>query len=394
VALALYSDVFWLPSGALAAGTATQVFPVNSNVLATLWMDAAGTIPMLNPTVTSPTGTLTFYATVGQYWVHLDSESFLIDVGMSQEQADLSTGIASGGAVAVNGSNPQAIDVGPLIGYIVDNSSLGPESPMITRLDLPAQTLVLDGPAQTRVITYWMFDVNGNVVQQEAKPTAEQRRTHLPFAGTAYDPLAGSIIDDQVLQVVLPQPVNQMADLMDSLGPFSLTGNLVSPNGANLMINKSAGTVFSRSFNHIVAGVLSDSPHIRSMPARIPATLRRITQAVTSVLPAATTTIDPANYDVGGVLTPVGGGVNTSTIQRVFLFATRNLSTQIVVEYGQVTYGSLANAVAAIGAGAFVQAPVTSDAALIGYIAVTRSATNLSDPTQATFVNAGKFPTP
>jgi hypothetical protein len=54
----------------------------------------------------------------------------------------------------------------------------------------------------------------------------------------------------------------------------------------------------------------------------------------------------------------------------------------------------LTNAVAAIGAGTFTPNPMLSDAALIGYIAATRVAVNLSDPAQATFVVAGKFATP
>jgi hypothetical protein len=97
---------------------------------------------------------------------------------------------------------------------------------------------------------------------------------------------------------------------------------------------------------------------------------------------------------VGGVVTPVGGGVNSATIQRVYLFATSLTANQLVVQYGQVTYGSLANAVAAIASGVFVPNPVTADGTLIGYIAVIRTATNLTDPTQAAFVNAGKFATP
>jgi len=90
----------------------------------------------------------------------------------------------------------------------------------------------------------------------------------------------------------------------------------------------------------------------------------------------------------------VGGGANTSTIQRVYVFATNLPSNQLIVQYGQQTYGSLSAAIAAIGAGTFLPNPTTVNGALIGYIAVTRTATNLTDPTQAAFVNAGKFATP
>lgn len=393
MALALYSDQFWLPSGTLAAGVATQVFPVNSNVLATLWMDAAGTLPMTNPTVTSPTGTLTFYATVGQYWIHLDTESFLVDVGMSQEQADLSTGIASGGDLELNGLNNDAIDIAPLIGYVVDNTQTGPEAPSVVRVDSPALTVVLDAAAQLRAITWWLMTSAGAIVQQQFKPTNTQRRTHLVLGVTVYDTVSGTLLEAQTIQVILGQPANQFADLTDALAPFSVSGNRISANGVNLSFNKTSGILFARSFNRFVGVVPTEDPHNTPSPAQAPAQFRRVTQTP-GPTPPVVTVLDPANYDVAGVITPVGGGVNTATIQRVWLFGTNLTTNQMIVQYGQVTYASLANAVAAIGAGNFVPTPVTADGTLIGYIAVIRSATNLSDPTQATFVNAGKFPTP
>jgi hypothetical protein len=105
-------------------------------------------------------------------------------------------------------------------------------------------------------------------------------------------------------------------------------------------------------------------------------------------------TIDVANYAPGGVITPIPGGAGTSTIHRVYLFAANTATEQLVIQYGSNNYSSLANAVAAIGSGAFIPNPMLADAALIAYVVATRVATNLSDPAQATFVTAGKFATP
>src|SRR5512144_498005 len=131
MALARYSDRFWTPDGVLASAVPARVFPRGSNGLAPLFADAAGTVALTNPLNTDSFGALTFYAAVGEYWVHLDTETFLVDVGMSQEQADLSTGVSSGGDLNLNAGNPKAIDLEPLIGYVVDNTQTGPEAPSV-----------------------------------------------------------------------------------------------------------------------------------------------------------------------------------------------------------------------------------------------------------------------
>ena len=394
MALAQYSDTFWFPSGILAASLSATVFPRGNSAPAQLWADAAGTVPLPNPLNTSPTGVLTFFAAVGEYWIHLDTETFLVDVGMSQEQSDLSTGIASGGQINPNALDPIAIDIEPFIGYISSVNQVGPQSPSIVRVDFPATTVQLDAAAQTRGITWWLVDASQNIVQQATIPTNEQWRSHVILGASFLDLTVGQIAQVQSLPVILPQVGNQLNDLMISLGSFSISGNQISPNGANLSINKAAGVIFARSFNHYASGVLTNNPHVNVSPALTVAPFRRV---IRGLLPPATpvvTTIDPANYDLNGVLTPIGGGANNSTIQRIYLFANDNINNRIVIQYGQTIYSSLANAVNAIGAGTFIPNQVSAVGTLIGWIAVIRTATNLSDTTQAVFVNAGKFALP
>lgn len=87
MALAQYSELYWVPSGAVAAGVTARVFQHSTNALATLWTDAAGTIPLANPLTTSATGRLEFWAEEGRYWVHIDSEAFEIAVGAAVQPA-------------------------------------------------------------------------------------------------------------------------------------------------------------------------------------------------------------------------------------------------------------------------------------------------------------------
>lgn len=390
MALAQYTDTFWFPNGSPAVNIAAQVFPRNSSIPATLYTDATGTTQIVSPT-TSGTGVLSFWAESGEYWVHLDTETFAVTVGMSQEQADLSTGVASGAQLNVNGSNPLAIDISAVDGYIVDYLAGTQAEPVITRVKTADQTVALDAAALLRTLTWWLMDSAGTVIQQADRPTNTQRRTHLVLGVTAQDGV--TIFVDQSLPVILPQPANQLADLMEALGPFSISGNLITPNGANQMINHSAGMLFSRASNHFSGPALTNDPHVSPTLAQTPAQYRYITSTAPS-FGALVNTVDVANFDNAGVITPVGGGSGTSTIQRVWLFATNTAAAQLAIQYGQTTYSSLANAIDAIGQSGHVVNPQLRAGALIAHIVATRAATNLSDTAQCRIFTAGKFATP
>src|SRR5512139_373109 len=111
MALAQYSDLFWFPSGVLAVGVAARVFPLSSNVLAPLFTDASGTTPLANPVISDGTGTVTFWAEQGDYWLHIDTETFRITVGGTPPPSELaeitmSTGVSDGGEVTANAVDP------------------------------------------------------------------------------------------------------------------------------------------------------------------------------------------------------------------------------------------------------------------------------------------------
>lgn len=391
MALARYSDQFWFPNGSLAANIQARVFPEGSNTFASLFTDASGATPLSNPAATDGTGTLTFWAESGTYWVHLDSESFLVTVGMSQEQADLSTGVASGGRMTVNAGNPLAVDFTAVDGYIVDYLADDQSQPVVTRVKAPAQTVALDAAALLRTVTWWLMDSSGTVVQQAATPTDAQRRTHLTLGVTSQG--GSQIFSILSRPTILAQPANQLADLMDALGPFVVSGCQVTLN-ASLSFNTAAGTMFSRAFNRYNAGALTNDPHIVTVPSAAPAQYRYIT-ATGTTFGALRTTVDVANFDNGGVITPIGGGSGTSSIHRLWLFGTGNAADQFAIQYGQNTYSSLTAAVNAIGQSSHVVNPlIVGNGTLLAWIVATRTATDLSNPSQAAIVTAGKFAAP
>ena len=391
MALAEYRDMFWFPTGALAVNVPARVFPLESNALAPIFTDVTGTTPLPNPLMTDTFGVLNFWAEEGEYWIHIDSESFRVSVGTPGDldvfevaSATVSTGTVSGGEFTAAGTS---IAVSETVGYVV-NHATDDFRPTITRVHVPAQSVPLSPAALARTLTWWMVDSTGAFVELPLEPTREQRRTHIVLGFSIV--FGGVVVFTKQVPQALEQPYNHYADLTDTLGPYIINGALHSPNGVNLSWNITAGNLFTRSFGHALT---PNDPNVAPIAAQTPAQFRRAT-STTTVFPAPVTTIDPANYDVGGVITPVPGGANVSTIQRVFVFAQDNAPDQLVVQYGQRTYASLSAAVAGIGVEPYVVNPAFVSA-LVGWIVVTKSALNLSDPTQATFVpSISKFARP
>lgn len=382
-----YSDKFWFPSGELAVGVPATVFPEDSNIQAPLFADAAGTIPLPNPLPTGAGGVLTFWANAGDYWLHISDWTFPISVGISQEQSDLSTGTASGGEFTPNLVTPPDLDIAPLVGYIVTQPQDGSE-PTITRVDSPQRTESLTPASMTRILTWWLMDGTGAVIQQGMAPTPDQTRNFLILGLTAFDGTS-SLVFDQTLPLSLNQPLNQLTDLMIGLGPFNMVGNRVTPVPGTLSINKTAGTLFARAFNFIPN---PDNPHISDIAAQTPVTFQYNTQIAFSDGPT-TTVIDPGNYDVGGVITPVPGVF--WTIQRVWGYPLNAVDQQVRVQYGQGLVATKAEALEFIGNTGFIPNPEGNVfSALLGHIVVRSDATDLADPAQAGFRRAGKFDSP
>lgn len=301
----------------------------------------------------------------------------------------LSSAIISGGEFTPN-VDPTKIDISALTGYIVTYASslpLSPTNPSLIFISLPAQIGITPAFAP---ITWFRVNAAGTLVQQATTPTPTQRRTNLIIGVLATQ--AGVIIVDQTLPVIPSQVGNQLVDLMEGLGSFSVTGNAISPNGVSLTFQKNAGTVFARGFSQVPN---FQDPHNAALAAQVPIQFRHITAAVGSA-GVLTSILNVGSYDPAGagIVTPVGGGANTSTNFRVYAFANNTVTEQILVEYGQNTFASLAAAVAGVGAGAFNPNPATASGALLGWISVIRTATDLSDPAQAVFTRANKFATP
>lgn len=306
----------------------------------------------------------------------------------------LSTAITSGGVVTINGGDATKFDVTATAGWVVDYNPIGAISatnPKLTMVNYAGGTgLTITLPPAVQVV-FLLIDSAGTLIQQATAPTRTQFRTHMVLAAVARP--GGTILEINSLLMVAGQPEAQLYDLGRSLGGFSLTGldNYITPNGANLQINTTGGNIYFPGLNTYTN---YQDPSVAVLAAQTPASFNRLT-AVANV-GGTFNTIDVANFDLNGtgVITPVGGGTNTSTIFRVFAIRGAAPGNQLFVQYGQHTYASLAAARDGIGSIAYITNPVFIRQALVGWICVTRSATDLSDPTQAIFVRASKFAIP
>lgn len=141
MALAQYSELFWFPSGELAASVPARVFQHETNTLAALWADEAGTVPLANPLSTSGTGRLEFWTEEGKYWVHIDSEAFEVAVGAAAQaatQQDIANEVARADAAyaailhaarhAAAGADPVTLSQSQVTGLVAALAALLPKA--------------------------------------------------------------------------------------------------------------------------------------------------------------------------------------------------------------------------------------------------------------------------
>lgn len=82
--LAPYSEQHWFKDGTDATGELAYVYPRKLSVLAPLFQDQAGTVPLPNPLNIGPGGMLSFFVDNGDYWVYVNGQSFYVVVDLDE----------------------------------------------------------------------------------------------------------------------------------------------------------------------------------------------------------------------------------------------------------------------------------------------------------------------
>jgi hypothetical protein len=289
-----------------------------------------------------------------------------------------STGVITGGLLSI-GAPTSTFSISDGSGFVVDNTTV-PGTPTRTLVTWSGETNLAVTDIATQLITYVSIDSAGTVIQRGTIWTRQQQRDEILLGVLVHvDNLVVNAIDTSAAPVI--NVVSQVGDIFAGLGFLNVAGNLFSPNGVNLNINKSIGVMMNR-------GIAWDddpkNPNHKTLAALVaPSFQYRFLDGTNG---ATGTVIDPDIYDVGGTSTPVP--VNQWTIQRVYVFVAGN----VIIQPGQATYGNQADAIAAIQTEAFMTEPsIAANGLLRAFIVVQEGSTDLSDPNQAFFLNAGKF---
>lgn len=309
--------------------------------------------------------------------------AYTADIGLNSEDNRLLINNSSTGIISFSGLSfsPSAttFNVSAINAWFIDNSN--PIIPTKIYKSFSATTGNTLLNINTQNVTYVAIDLNG-VLQQSGIPfDSSLQRDWTPLGVIIHSNKTFiNAINNQ--PVVAISPNNQLSDLIESIGVFNIYGNIFSPNGNNLSINKSIGEIFKQGANFVNN---QKDPHTLILPALIaPSNIRYRLQEGTEF--NDTNVIDPNYWDNNGVLTLMTG--IRWQIQRIYVFQ----SNLIRIQYGQATYSNQSEAIQAISTEMFVtEQNILENGLFRGLLLVRRNVADLTDTTKALFIEASKF---
>ena len=285
------------------------------------------------------------------------------------------TGVISFDGLAVN-TDPTKYNIGAGVGYISN-----PQTGEVKKITWSAQTAQTTPYLATSVATYVLKNNLGTTVLQNSYPSPEQFRTHI-YLGK----LAHTTFTTILFAVTEPNRAYHIAgdfhDLVNTFGSLNRSGNAITPNGANLQINVSAGETYREGANFLTN---RNSPNITTEPTVTATSFRNKFRNGSGGWNAVnTTTVDPNYYDDGsGILQPVPN--NKFTVKVVYRFGGTGT---IHMDYGQAVYDDLNAADAGIANSVASDPDTKGFASRIGWIIIKQGTTSLLDATKYRFVPA------
>ena len=292
-------------------------------------------------------------------------------------KSDTSSGIISG--LTPSQSSTTQVQVTSGLAVIVDSFTT-PSTPSAILITVSS---TLTTSITTGVVNNYLFlQPNGTLLIQTTSTTADTyNKIYLAriVLNTAKSGIANIIPRGQV-QINAGM---QLHTFLRAIGYINLSV-IISPNGANMNINSSGGTVVSDGINYTTS---FQDPNTKTFLSGSAISFKLCTQSGYTSDTATTTFPNAANYDNGGTLTANSSGNGSSINCRVYLLA----DGSYVVQYGQTVYANLATASAAVMSEIFIVSPVVSSSVLLCYVSVVKNASTLNATNQAIFTNASSI---
>lgn len=154
-----------------------------------------------------------------------------------------------------------------------------------------------------------------------------------------------------------------------------------SQDDSTLGIKSSSFDLVGNAINYEIDKV---NVHTRPVPAIDPLNWTYQTQVLNIVPPIGTDVLlDPANFDVAGVITPVGGGSNTSTIQLVMITPVK----EFIIFYGQETFSTYDDAILNARSVTYILPDIAKNAVEVARIVMKRTATDSADTSEVLIID-------
>lgn len=289
----------------------------------------------------------------------------------------MSSGAITGGVLSIN-TDTTKFDISDGLGYVVN-----PETSAYSKVTWTGLTGITPTHILTNNISYVALDSTGAVVQQATPFSGGIERDQINL-GVLVHVDNVNINDVNNEQHVLTNPSNQLEDLLMAIGLFNRSGNVISANGVNVNIDRSAGILFGSGINYINS---RKQPHeITIASATIQEFQYRMADG-TNYTGVTQTAILPDLYD-DLTSTPAAVPNNKFTNQHIFMFPSGNVK----IQFGQTIYPTLDAAASGIPVEVFVTEPSIIDNGMLrAVLTVKKGCTDLSDTTEARFFMVDRF---
>lgn len=297
-------------------------------------------------------------------------------LSVAESQSSISTGIFFGGVISINAIDNSKFDISAGKGVILDTSN--PASPQVRTIEWENIESVTLTNLATSDSTLLALNSSGTVIQSVNSFSYVQSRSLILLGGVSH-PDNATISTTYSLKMPSYNVGASLRDLVKALGLINEDGNVFSANGANLQINRSGGVVFAYGQNFDINP--NDPNHVSTSLSQGENFLRvHGNGSGNLVVENFINSVDPDNYDNGGVLT----AVPTNRWTNIRLYVYPNTGTN-VVRYGSAHYATKTDALNALLTESVESLVELGTAVLRGFLTVKEGATELDNGTVATF---------